>query len=89
MGLCDINAIKEVSVEFVVEFGAERLAQMLGTRPQDLIRSHRRSLWFLLHDRLSFWWRGRKVRMPVQVPFLEPDRLDLYGLDLLEILLVV
>jgi hypothetical protein len=50
MGLCDIYTIKEVSVKFIVKLGAERLAQVFGTRAQDLVWSYRRSLWFLLQN---------------------------------------
>jgi hypothetical protein len=89
MAFCNIDTIEEVSVKLVVKLGAERLAQVLGTCSQNLVWSHWRSLYFLLHNCMFFLRWGCEVRVPVQVPFFEPDRFDLHGLDLLEILLVV
>jgi hypothetical protein len=85
----DVDTIEKVAVKFVIELRIERLTEVLSSRPQNLIWSHWRTLWLLLHHRQLVLWWWRKVGVPVQVPFLELDRFDLHSLDLLEIFFIV
>lgn len=86
-----VDTVEEVAVELIVELGVKRCVQVVCSRSQDLVRAHWRALWLSLHDCLCLpiLLRRSKVGMPIQVPLFELDRLDLHGLDLLEILLVV
>jgi hypothetical protein len=89
MAFSNINAVEEVAIKFIVELSTERLAQVLGTRPQNLVWPQWRPLGFLLDHRLLIsWWRC-EIRVSVKVPFCKLDGLDLHSLDLLQIFLVV
>jgi hypothetical protein len=61
----NIDTIEKISVKLVVKLGTEGLAKVLGTCPQNLVWSHRRSLWFLLHNCMLFLGRGCEVRVSV------------------------
>jgi hypothetical protein len=89
MTLRNLDIVEEVAVELVIKLGGERLAQVLCTRPQNLIRADWRSMLFLLHHCLFslLWWC--EVRMPVEGALFELDGFDRHGLNLFEIVLVV
>jgi hypothetical protein len=52
MAVGDIDIVEEVAVVLVIELSRERLSQMLGTCPQDLIGTIWRPLRFPFHHAL-------------------------------------
>jgi hypothetical protein len=86
-----IDSVEQVFIGIIVKVGAKRLVvQVIGTCAEDLVRSGWGLVRFLLDHSLFFrlgWWF--EVDMSVKGVLLKFDRLDLHGLDLLEILFVV
>lgn len=91
MGLGSIDTVEQVAIQIIIKLASKRLAEVLGTSTQDLIRPEWRPLRLALYHRLALSilrWKC-EVWMSVEIVLLKLDGLDVHGLDLLEIGLVV